>query len=195
MTEIKKEKTSLRKRADAIKEFRCKYLIAVLENPVEFVNIGTVVRNINALWVEKLYIVDPRKKLPDDWQDMREKKSLSTPSVSAIKWSYVKRFDSTEDCLNHLEKNGFVSIVTSPHIKGKNNVVLHEWKYTQWKLAVWFWNESHGVSKEVIDKSEMCVQIPMYGIIESLNLATCSGIVLYEITKQRREYVASKKKK
>jgi len=28
----------------------------------------------------------------------------------------------------------------------------------------------------------------MFGIIESLNLGTCSGIVLYEATKQRREY-------
>ena len=28
----------------------------------------------------------------------------------------------------------------------------------------------------------------MLGMIESLNLGTSSGIVLYEITKQRREY-------
>lgn len=34
----------------------------------------------------------------------------------------------------------------------------------------------------------MCVSIPMFGMIESLNLGTSSGIVLYEVTKQRREY-------
>jgi tRNA (guanosine-2'-O-)-methyltransferase len=34
----------------------------------------------------------------------------------------------------------------------------------------------------------MCVSIPMFGMIESLNLGTTSGIVLYEVTKQRREY-------
>ena len=34
----------------------------------------------------------------------------------------------------------------------------------------------------------MCVNIPMFGMIESLNLGTSSGIVLYEVTKQRREY-------
>jgi tRNA (guanosine-2'-O-)-methyltransferase len=28
----------------------------------------------------------------------------------------------------------------------------------------------------------------MYGIIESLNLGTSSGIVLYEVTKQRRAF-------
>ncbi len=32
----------------------------------------------------------------------------------------------------------------------------------------------------------------MYGIVESLNLGTSSGIVLYEITKQRRAFAADK---
>ena len=35
----------------------------------------------------------------------------------------------------------------------------------------------------------------MYGIIESLNLGTSSVIVLYEITKQRREFQFNLKKK
>ncbi|MEM1146125.1 MAG: TrmH family RNA methyltransferase, partial [Pseudomonadota bacterium] len=39
-----------------------------------------------------------------------------------------------------------------------------------------------------VEQSEMCVSIPMFGIIESLNLGTTSGIVLYEVTKQRRAY-------
>ena len=184
-----KQKSSIRERADEIKPFRCKNLIAVIENPMDIRNIGTVVRNVNALGVEKTYIVDSRKSLPDDWQDMRERKSLKQTSVSAIKWSFVKRFDSTEECVSHLEKNRFVSIVTSPHVKGKKNVVLHEGDYTvHTKLAVWFGNESRGVSEMAVQSSEMCVSIPMYGMIESLNLATSSGIVLYEVTKQRREY-------
>ena len=120
---------------------------------------------------------------------MREKKSLSKTSVSAVKWSFVKRFDSTEDCLQHLEKNRFVSIVTSPHVKGQRNEILHEVDYTVYtKLAVWFGNESRGISDLAVERSEMCVSIPMFGMIESLNLGTTSGIVLYEVTKQRREY-------
>ena len=182
------QKSSLRKRADSIKEFRCKNLIAVLEEPNDFKNIGRTIRNINALGVEKLYIVDSRNKLPDDWKEMRERKSLSKTSVSAIKWTFVKRFDSTEECIQHLTKNRFVSVVTSPHLKGQNNVVLHEGDYTQIRLAIWFGNESRGISQLAIDNSEMCINIPMYGIIESLNLATSTGIVLYEITKQRREF-------
>jgi tRNA (guanosine-2'-O-)-methyltransferase len=40
----------------------------------------------------------------------------------------------------------------------------------------------------MVENSEFCVSIPMFGMIESLNLATTTGIVLYEVTKQRREY-------
>ena len=184
------QKTPLRQRADAIKQFRCKYLIAVIENPVDIRNIGTVIRNVNALGVEKVYVVDSRKSLPDDWQQIRKQKSLSATSVSASKWSFVKRFDSTEDCLQHLERNRYTSIVTSPHIKGKENYILHEADYTCPRLAVWFGNEARGVSDLAVERSAFCVSIPMFGLIESLNLGTTSGIVLYEITKQRRAYQA-----
>ncbi|MBD1864438.1 MULTISPECIES: RNA methyltransferase [Trichocoleus] len=184
-----KHRNKVRERADAIKPYLCKNLIAVLENPHDIKNIGTVIRNVNALGVEKAYVVDPKGALPDDWQDMRERNSLSKTSVSAIKWSFVKRFDSTEACLAHLEENRFVSIVTSPHVKGMKNEVLDEADYTIYtKLAVWFGNEAKGISDEAVKRSEMCVSIPMFGMIESLNLGTTSGIVLYEITKQRREY-------
>ncbi|RLP26880.1 RNA methyltransferase [Mesorhizobium sp. YM1C-6-2] len=187
--EVKKPRVSVRKRADAIKSFRCKNLVAVVEDPNDIKNIGTVIRNVNALGVEKVYIVDPRKALPDDWQDMRERKSLSGTSVSAVKWTFVRRFDSTEACCDHLEKQGFVSVVTSPHVKGKTNVFLHEGDYTgPTKLAVWFGNEKRGISQLAVERSEMCVAIPMFGMIESLNLGTSSGIVLYEVAKQRREY-------
>jgi len=186
---MKEQKSTIRQRADEIKDYRCKNLIAVIEDPNDIKNIGTIIRNVNALGVEKTYIVDSRKALPDDWQEMRDRKSLSKTSVSAIKWSFVKRFDNTEQCLEHLENNRFTSVVTSPHVKGKENYVLHEADYTKFsRLAVWFGNESRGISDLAVERSEFCVSIPMFGMIESLNLGTTSGIVLYEITKQRRAY-------
>ena len=111
MDEPKKSKPGVRRRADEIKAFRCKNLIAVLECPSDMRNIGTVIRNVNALGVEKVYVVDPRHALSDDWQELREDRSLSKMSVSAVKWTFVKRFDSTAACFEHLEKNYFNSIV------------------------------------------------------------------------------------
>ena len=189
MEEKAKSRRSVRARADEIKPFRCKNLISVLENPADVKNIGTVIRNVNAFGVEKVYVVDPRRSLPGDWQDLRDRKSVSKTSVSAVKWTFVKRFDSTDECFDHLETKGFKSIVTSPHVKGKTSVFLDLGDYTAHaKLAVWFSSKTIGISSRAIERSEMCVCIPMFGMIESLNLGTSSGIVLYEVARQRREY-------
>lgn len=184
-------KKPARQRADQLRDFRCKNLIVVIEEPENPRNIGTIIRNVNALGAEKVYVVDPRHVLSDDWQDLRSEPKLSKLSVSAVKWTFVKRFDSTDQCLAHLAKNRFMSVATSPHVKGKTNKLLHEVNFTEHaKLAVWFGNEARGLSDLAVEHSQMCISIPMFGMIESLNLATSSGIVLYEATKQRREYAS-----
>ncbi len=189
--EEKRTKPSVRQRASAIKAFRSKNLIVVLEDPAQIRNIGTVIRNVNAFGAEKLYVIDPHGKLPDDWEEARKRKSLQKSSVSAVQWTFVKRFDSTEACIAHLKKRGFKSIATSPHQKDKPSFYLHEPDFTKTsRLAVWFGNEGRGLTDQAIDHAEYCIAIPMFGIIESFNLGTSSGIVLYEITKQRRAYQA-----
>jgi len=191
-----KSKPRLRARINKIKDFRCKNLIAVIENPADIRNIGTVIRNVNALGVEKAYIITKNKLLPNAWENMRTKTKLNALSASAIKWTFVKIFEDTKSCLDHLEKKGFISAVTSPHTKGHKNVVLHEHDYTPYKkLAVWFGSECVGISDEALERIDLCINIPMYGIIESLNLGTSSGIVFYEITKQRRAFQFKLKKK
>lgn len=194
--EKQKSKPTLRARANKIKHFKCKNLIAVIEEPEDVRNIGTIIRNVNALGVEKAYVITNQETVPQDWKDMRTNPRLHSVSASAIKWSFVKLFKNISSCMGHLEKNRFTSVVTSPHIKGQKNVILHEHDYTQYKkLAVWFGNEGRGISKTALERSHLCINIPMYGIIESLNLGTSSGIVLYEITKQRRNFQLNLKKK
>jgi tRNA (guanosine-2'-O-)-methyltransferase len=181
-------KRSLRQKANNAKILRCKTLICILENPRNLQNVGTVIRNIDTLGIGKLYIVDGFKLLPNDWESIRKMKELKHVSSTANKWAFVKRFDTTKECFEHLKENNFTSICTSPHIKGQNNVELYQGDFTQSHLAVWFGNESHGISTEVIDNCAQCVQIEMSGIIESLNLACSTGIVLWHIAQKRREY-------
>jgi len=150
MEELNKivEKSSLIKRVDELKKFQCKNLIAVLEEPTHSNNIGKVIRCVNTLGVDKLYVVDSKNKIPDEWKEMRRNKSLLRMSASAVKWSFVKKFKTTKECLDHLEENKFVSISTSPHQKGKKNIILQEGDFTHKKLAVWFGNESKGLKKK-----------------------------------------------
>lgn len=145
-------------------------------------------RNISAFGIEKLYVIGGREAVKD-FDSSRKHKKLRQLSVGANKWVFVKHFDSTEACIEHLKKNDYIIAVTSSHQKGKRNVRLYDETFTQKRLAVWFGNESKGVSEKAVAKSDFCIQIPMGGIVESLNLGTSTGIVLSYISYQRLRFI------
>jgi tRNA (guanosine-2'-O-)-methyltransferase len=178
-----------------VSENRQKTFICVLENPKQAVNIGTVIRNISAFGISKLYIINNTRDEQKDWEtDIRYNKELKTFSVGTNKWVFVKCFASTEECMNHLNTNGFRSICTSPHNKlSRVNCDLTEYDgFTYSKIAVWFGNEHSGISESVIKNCGVCIQIPTYGVVESLNLAVTTGIVLHHITNIRRSFCKKK---
>lgn len=188
---LPRKREQLRAKADRAKQFRCNTFIVVLENPSNLSNIGTVIRNIDALGAGKLYVIDSRNTIPDDWQKMRRSPHLMSTSASAVKWSYVRKFKSSAECFQHLQKNNFISLATSPHIKGHNNMNLESTDFTNYaKLAVWFGNEVAGITDEVTAKCQGCIQIDMCGIVESLNLSVCTGIVINKIATQRRAFTS-----
>lgn len=184
---------AVRERIRKVKHLHNRYFICVLENPDNLINVASAIRNISAFGVDKLYVVGGADILKD-FQSSRTSKQLSKISVGANKWVFVKHFDSTKDCLEHLRKNLYTIAVTSSHKKGRNNVNLYEEEFTQKRLAVWFGNESYGISDEAVDSADMCIIIPMGGIVESLNLGTSSGIVLSHIGYQRLKFVFTHKK-
>lgn len=121
--EKEKKCTSLRNKANNASEHRCNTLICVLENQCtkNIENVCTAIRSINTLGVSKMYIIDGNNIMPTtDWQKMRKNKHMMTISASAIKWTYIKVFSTTNECFDYLENNNFISIVTSIYIKGKN---------------------------------------------------------------------------
>lgn len=183
----------IRDRIREIKHLQNKNFICVLEEPKNVVNIASAMRNISAFGVEKLYVIGSKKHVKD-FETSRKDKKLANVSVGANKWVFVKQFNNTEECIKHLRSKGFTIAVTSSHIKGKNNVDLYRTAFTQKKLAVWFGNESKGISDVASKEADMCIQIPMGGIVESLNLGTSTGVVLGFISYQRLQYVFENKK-
>lgn len=184
---------AVRERIRKIKHLRNRYFICVLEYPTDMVNIGSAIRNISAFGVEKLYIVGGAKNILSDFESSRSNKRLTNVSVGANKWVFVEYFDTTSECITHLKKNLYTIAVTSSHEK-KKNVNLYEETFTQKRLAVWFGNESKGISDEAVKSADMCIEIPMGGIVESLNLGTSTGIVLSYIGYQRLKFVYSHNK-
>ena len=186
-------KTSLRKKANRASIFKSRTLVCVVENPKTIVNLMGIVRTAEALGVGKVCLIDNGKlKLPKDWQKMRDEPNLLNLSASGIKWLFVKVFSSTSECLQYLAKKNFTNIGTSPHQLGKKNIPLFEGKYTQNHLAIWFGNEARGLSREALEACDFCIQIPMYGIIESMNLSSSASIVLNYIVEKRHEFSRKK---
>ena len=186
---------SKRIRLDNATENRLTTFIVVVENPKFIENITAIIRSANAFGVSKVYVIDGNKIMPrNNYEQMRNNDRLNGLTVSAIKWTYVKVFNTTKECIDHLNKNNFTSIVTSPHDKnGSPSVELKDGVYTDKKLAVWLGNETHGISEEAIINSSRCIKLTMYGMIESLNLGSCASIVMYEIANQRRNFSRKKK--
>jgi tRNA (guanosine-2'-O-)-methyltransferase len=181
-------KSSLRIKAEKAKKIRCKTLTCVLENPKNIGNVAAVIRNIDALGIGKLYIIDGFKIIKDEWEKTRKDKRLKVISSSACKWTFIKRFDTVEECFEHLSKKNTTSYCTSPHIQGKFNTPLFKGYYNQKNLAIWFGNESKGLSEEAIKGCKCCVKIEMGGIVESMNLACCTGIVMWYVAQKRRNF-------
>lgn len=183
----------IRDRIRQVKHLQNKYFICVLENPKDIVNIASTVRNISAFGIEKLYVIG-NNSIVKDFETSRNDKRLTNMSVGANKWVFIKQFDTAVDCIAHLRKDRYTIAVTSSHTKGKKNVYLYEEVFTHKRLAVWFGNESKGISNEAANEADMCIQIPMGGIVESLNLGTSTGIVLSYISYQRLRFVYDHRK-
>ncbi len=183
---------SIRSKIKEIKHLRNRHLICVLENPKEAINISTVIRNVSALGVEKVYVIGGYPGIPKTFEAARASKSLLCASVGSAKWTFYKHFETVEDCVAHLRKKDYTIAVTSPHLKGKENTDLYSGNFTQKRLAVWFGNESTGISGQAEEAADLCVQIPMGGIVESFNLGTSTGIVLSFIREQRLGFMLRK---
>jgi tRNA (guanosine-2'-O-)-methyltransferase len=56
--------------------------------------------------------------------------------------------------------------------------------YTQ-PLAVVFGSEAAGVSAEALSHADFGIRIPMFGMVQSLNLSVSVAIILYEAMRQR----------
>ena len=186
----------VRRRAEIAKKNRCKTLICVLEFPKYDIdgnfNIGTTMRNCCGIGVGSLYIICDN---PQTWQEIRTNQRLKSTSMSSNKWMYTRCFSTTEECIRHLRNKHYKFVVTSPYMKGKANYQLTDIcpLYTTGHLAVWFGNETHGVSNEAVAAADGCISIPMNGgFTESFNLGCATGIVMYHIANVRKEYSKNK---
>ena len=148
-------------------------LSVVLENVEDPHNISAVMRTLDSVGIQDLYVLN--SKIP------RHKKWGAKSSSSAAKWLTIHQFENTTECFEELRKK-YDKIYTTQLAQG--SVSLYELDFTQ-NVALVFGNEHSGVSDELIRKADGNFIIPQVVIIKSLNISVACAVSVYEAFRQK----------
>jgi tRNA G18 (ribose-2'-O)-methylase SpoU len=149
-------------------------LIIVLDNIRSLNNIGSVFRTADAFLVEAIYLCGITAQPPH-----RDIQKTALGATESVTWKY---FDKTEDAISELRKDG-CKIASVEQTEG--SLFLDEFIPTEnEKLAIVFGNEVKGVDQEIINSSDLVIEIPQFGTKHSLNISVSAGIVIWDLFKK-----------
>jgi len=146
-------------------------IIIVLDNIRSMSNIGSIFRTSDAFKVESIHLCGITSKPPH-----REIRKTALGATESVAWQY---FTNTMDSIQELKKNGY-QIISIEQVK--NSTMLQDYQpNSNQKIALVVGNEVNGVEQEVIDASDLCLEIPQYGTKHSLNVSISAGLVIWHV--------------
>ena len=153
-------------------KFRQPSLKIVLENIHDRHNVSAIFRTCDAAGIPKVSLIYNVEKFPR----IGEKSS-----ASAFKWVEKDKFKTVEECYAALRKDGYKILASAI---SENAVSVYEIDFTK-KCAIVIGNENRGLSFEAIEQADLQFKIPMFGMVQSLNVSVSAAIVVYEALRQR----------
>lgn len=160
---------------DEVIEKRLKNLEVVLEDVYQEHNASAVLRSCDCFGVQNVHFIEKRNTY----------KISADVAMGASNWLSIHRHtakeNNTQNCLSQLKERGFYIVATSPHTQNTLEDIP-----TNKPIALVFGTEISGISKEVIEKSDLLVKIPMYGFTESFNISVSVAICLHYLTEKIR---------
>lgn len=145
----------------------------VLENIHDPHNVSAIFRTCDAAGVPKVCLIYNHDTFP---------KIGKKTSASAFKWVETEKFKEVKECYKKLKEDGFKIFASSISKESKD---FYEIDFTG-KCAVVFGNEHSGISEEAESLADEKFVIPMYGMVQSLNVSVAAAVVLYEVLRQRK---------
>ena len=114
----------------------------------------------------------------------------SSASKGVERWLSLHNYKSIEDYCRFVKDQGYkIAAAYPPHY----NTVEIESLPVDTPLVLAFGNEHDGLSKEWDNFIDIAYTIPMYGMVESLNISVSCGITLNNIVTKARRLVDSSK--
>lgn len=135
-------------------------------------NVGSIFRTSDGAMIEKLYLCGYTPHPP-------KKEILKTAlgATESVKWEYIK---NPLDVIHELKSKGIKICALE---LTENSKPYYEISKNDFPLALVVGNEISGVSQEILDHCDFSIEIPQYGIKQSLNVAVAYGIAVYEMRK------------
>lgn len=154
-------------------------LILVLDNVRSHLNVGSIFRTADAYLIEAIYLCGITGQPPH-----RDIHKTALGATDTVAWKY---FANTMDAIAELKAAGYSVISIEQADKA---VMLNKFEPQKGvKYAIVFGNEVEGVSQDVVNASDVIVEIPQYGMKHSLNIAVSVGVVTWDLFCKLKKYL------
>ncbi len=148
----------------------------VLDNIRSHNNIGSVFRTADAFLIERIFLCGITAIPPH-----RDIQKTALGATESVAWKY---FEKTTVAVEELKEAGY-KIISIEQVEGA--VELQDFEPAPGeKYALIFGHEINGVSQEVVNMCDCCVEIPQFGTKHSFNIAVSAGIVLWEVARKMK---------
>ena len=151
-------------------------LLMVLEDLQDPGNVGTIIRTAEGAGADGIL-------LSKNTVDIFNPKVIRSTMGSIYRMPFVY-IENMEEALRLLKKKKVSTYAA--HLQGKNT---YDGESYLRGTAFFVGNEGNGLSRQLSEKADCWIRIPMEGQVESLNAAMAAGILMYEAGRQRRRRV------
>lgn len=148
--------------------------ILILDGIEDPHNLGSIIRTAETAGVHGIII--PKRRAAS------VNSTVNKTSAGAVQYMKIARVTNISDAIEKLKQLGLWICATDVH--------TDKYYYNQdltGPLGMVIGNEGKGISEKVRKNCDFSIKIPMKGQIESLNAAVSTGIVVYEVVKQRNK--------
>ncbi len=136
-------------------------------------NIAAIARTCDAVGIFEAHAVSRLHEL-----DLKQR-----ASSGSRKWISLKTHNNLENAFGYLKNRGFA--IYCAHLDD-HALDFRAVDYTK-PTALVLGTELEGVTPEAVAMSDGCVMVPMFGMIQSLNVSVTTALILYEAQRQRME--------
>lgn len=164
-----------RKSVEAFKAADKRSIVVVLDNLRSMHNVGSIFRTADAFLIEAIYLCGYTPRPPH-----REIQKTALGATESVSWKY---FENCVDAVSELRASGFRIYAVE---QTSNSLAPEHLSKYNGSIALVLGNEVEGVSSDVIDRCDGCIEIPQDGTKHSLNVAVAAGITLWEVSKAFR---------